>query len=117
MWVTLASLRPATREAPEMMLERSSRPWVVRAPPEAPENAAGRMAAHLLERTDMTRIGLLALVATFTLGACAGGSQARYSHTPKVEVTVKGGQKRAAQANYQVSPEESKLTGAGGSSK
>jgi len=65
----------------------------------------------------MTRIGLLALLAVFTLGACASGSQARHSYTPKVEVTVKGGQKRNAQANYQVSPEESKLTGAGGSAK
>lgn len=65
----------------------------------------------------MTRIGLFTLVAAFTLGACAGESQSRYSHTPKVEVTVRGGQKRNAQANYKVSPEESKLSGAGGASK
>ncbi len=65
----------------------------------------------------MTRIGLLALVAVFALGGCASTSTSKYSHTPETQVVVKGGKKKNAQANYRVSPEESKLTGSGGSEK
>ena len=32
-------------------------------------------------------------------------------------MVVKGGKKKATNANYKVSPEESKLTGSGGSAK
>lgn len=63
------------------------------------------------------RIGLLALVSVFALGACASTSTTKYSVTPQTQVVVKGGKKKAAQANYRVSPEESKLTGSGGSEK
>jgi hypothetical protein len=71
----------------------------------------------LLERTTMTRIGLLALAAAFSLGACATPSAGQYSHTPRTEVVVKGGKKKPAQANYRVSPEESMRTGSGGSER
>jgi hypothetical protein len=64
----------------------------------------------------MKRIGLVAVVSLFALSACStAGTQKSY--TPQVQVVVKGAKKRAAQANYQVSPEESKLTGSGGSAK
>lgn len=63
----------------------------------------------------MTRIGLLALVAVLSLGACAGTGATQFSHTPKTEVVVKGGhKKKPAQANYRVSPEESRVNGSGG---
>ena len=39
------------------------------------------------------------------------------SYTPKTVVVVKGAKKRTAEANYRVSPEDSKLTGSGGSAK
>jgi hypothetical protein len=65
----------------------------------------------------MRRIPVLALAAAFTLGACASTSATQYSHTPKTEVVVKGGRKKPAQANYRVSPEESRLTGSGGAAQ
>jgi hypothetical protein len=57
----------------------------------------------------------LAAVALFTLSACAT-AETQHSYTPKVQVVVKSPKTRAAQANYQVSPEES-VTGSGGSAK
>ena len=64
------------------------------------------------------RTGLLAILAVFALGACASTSGNKYSVTPETQVVVKGGaKKKAAQANYRVSPEESKLTGSGDSAK
>lgn len=57
-----------------------------------------------------------ALAALFALGACATTDPQR-SYTPKVQVVVKQSKARTAQANYQVGPEESKLTGSGGSAK
>jgi uncharacterized lipoprotein YajG len=58
----------------------------------------------------------LALIAVFALGACAT-AETQQSFTPKTQVVVKAPKSRSAQANYQVSPEESKLTGSGGSAK
>lgn len=55
-----------------------------------------------------------ALVALFTLGACATTADTQRTYTPQVQVVVKAPKARAAQANYQVGPEESKLTGSGG---
>ncbi len=65
----------------------------------------------------MVRIAPIAIAAVFALGACASTSASRYSYTPETQVVVKGGKKKPAQANYRVSPEESKLTGSGGSEK
>jgi uncharacterized lipoprotein YajG len=59
---------------------------------------------------------VFALVALFTFGACAS-TETQRSYTPKVQVVVKAPRTHAAQANYQVGPEESKLTGSGGSAK
>jgi len=64
----------------------------------------------------MKRSFLIAFLAVFALGACAGTSTSKYSHTPKTLVTVKGDKKKNVEANYQVSPEESRL-GSGGSEK
>ncbi len=64
----------------------------------------------------MRRLALLSLTAVFALGACAGSTATKYSYTPKTQVTVKGGKKKDVQANYQVSPEESRL-GSGGSER
>ncbi len=64
----------------------------------------------------MKRIGVVAIVSLFALSACAT-AESQKSYTPKVQVVVKGAKKKATQANYQVSPEESKLTGSGGSAK
>jgi PBP1b-binding outer membrane lipoprotein LpoB len=64
----------------------------------------------------MKRATLIGLLAVFTLVACAGSSATKYSYTPKTQVTVKGGKKKNVQANYQLSPEESRL-GSGGSEK
>ena len=63
------------------------------------------------------RTGLLAFVTVFALGACASTTGEKYSVTPQTQVVVKGAKKKAAQANYRVSPEESKLTGSGDSAK
>jgi hypothetical protein len=64
------------------------------------------------------RLALLVVLTVFTLGACAGGGAGtRYSHVPKTQVVVKGGKKKPAQANYRVSPEESRSTGSGGSER
>jgi hypothetical protein len=65
----------------------------------------------------MTRIGLLALAATLSLGACAAPSAGQRSYTPKTEVVVKGGNRKPPQANYRTSPEESNRTGSGGSAR
>jgi hypothetical protein len=64
----------------------------------------------------MERFGLATLVCLFALTACAT-SETKRSYTPKTVVVVKGAKKRTAEANYQVSPEDSKLTGSGGSAK
>lgn len=64
----------------------------------------------------MRRLAPLSLAAVFALGACASSTATKYSYTPKTQVTVKGGQKKNVQANYQVSPEESRL-GSGGSER
>ncbi len=64
----------------------------------------------------MKQIGLVASLSLFALSACATPASQK-SYTPQVQVVVKGGKKKAAQANYQVSPEDSKLTGSGGSAK
>lgn len=65
----------------------------------------------------MMRTVLVALMTIAFLGACAGPQQTKYSVTPKVKVTVKGAKKKSVQANYKTSPEDSKLTGSGGSDK
>jgi hypothetical protein len=54
------------------------------------------------------------LVALFSLGACASTSGTKYSVTPQTQVTVRGAKKKAPQANYRTTPEESLRTGAGG---
>lgn len=59
---------------------------------------------------------VLAAAVLFSLGACATTDPQR-SYTPKVQVVMKQQKTRTAQANYQVGPEESKLTGSGGSAK
>ena len=59
----------------------------------------------------------LALIAAFSLGACATAEGQKSSVTPQTQVVVKAPKARSAQANYRVSPEESKLTGSGGSAK
>ncbi|HEX9401114.1 MAG TPA: hypothetical protein VF912_13470 [Anaeromyxobacter sp.] len=64
----------------------------------------------------MKRIGVVALVSLFALSACAT-AESQKSYTPKVQVVMKAGKKKVTQANYKVSPEESKLTGSGGSAK
>lgn len=64
----------------------------------------------------MKRIAVASLLSLFALGACATAETKR-SFTPKTVVVVKGAKKRTAEANYQVSPEESNLTGSGGSAK
>jgi hypothetical protein len=64
----------------------------------------------------MKRIGLVALASLFALSACATAESTK-SYTPKTVVVVKSPKKRSAEANYQVSPEDSKLTGSGGSAK
>jgi PBP1b-binding outer membrane lipoprotein LpoB len=66
----------------------------------------------------MKRVTLIAILAAFTLGACATSGNSKYSYTPKTEVTVKGGKKKDVQANYQVSPESKPgSAGSGGSDK
>ncbi len=65
----------------------------------------------------MMRTVLVALMTIAFLGACAAPQKTQYSVTPKVRVTVKGAKKKSVQANYRTSPEESKLTGSGGSAK
>jgi hypothetical protein len=59
----------------------------------------------------------LALIAAFALAACATTSETQRSYTPKTQVIVKAPKLRTAQANYQVGPEASRLTGSGGSAK
>jgi hypothetical protein len=64
----------------------------------------------------MKRIAVAGVLSLFALSACAT-AETKKSFTPKTVVVVKGAKKRAAEANYQVSPEESKLTGSGGTAK
>jgi uncharacterized lipoprotein YajG len=64
----------------------------------------------------MKRIVVVALASLFALSACAT-AETKKSFTPKTVVVVKGAKKRSAEANYQVSPEDSRLTGSGGSAK
>jgi PBP1b-binding outer membrane lipoprotein LpoB len=56
----------------------------------------------------------LALVTVLSLGGCASTSGTKYSVTPQTQVTVRGANKKPAQANFRVTPEESMRTGAGG---
>jgi hypothetical protein len=56
----------------------------------------------------------LALVAVFSLGGCASTGGTKYTVTPQTQVTVRGGKKKASEANYRTTPEESMRTGAGG---
>ncbi|HET7825209.1 MAG TPA: hypothetical protein VFK90_07740 [Anaeromyxobacter sp.] len=66
----------------------------------------------------MKRLPAIGLAAAFALCACATSTPTKYSYTPKTEVTVKGGKKKAVQANYQVSPEEKQgSAGSAGSDK
>ena len=65
----------------------------------------------------MTRTALVALMTIAFLGACAAPQKTAYSVTPKVQVTVKGAKKKTTQANYRTTPEDSKLTGSGGSAR
>jgi hypothetical protein len=59
----------------------------------------------------------IAAASAFVLSACATAETTKQSYTPQVEVVVKGPRAKQAQANYQTSPEDAKLTGAGGSAK
>ena len=59
----------------------------------------------------------LAAVSAVALCACATTETSKQSYTPQVEVLVRAPRAKSSQANYQTSPEESKLTGAGGSAK
>ncbi len=65
----------------------------------------------------MMRTVLAALMTIAFLGACASPQKTQYSVTPKVKVTVKGTKKKAVQANYRATPDQSKLTGSGGSAR
>lgn len=65
----------------------------------------------------MKRNTVVVLASLFALSACATASETQKSYTPETVVVVKGGKKKASEANYQVSPEDSKLTGSGGSAK
>ncbi len=66
----------------------------------------------------MERLSAAALAAAVALCACASSKPTQHSYTPKTEVTVKGGEKKAAQANYQRSPEEKQgSAGSAGSDK
>jgi hypothetical protein len=64
----------------------------------------------------MTRIAVVALVSLFALAACSTAQSTR-SYTPQTVVVVKGAKKKAPQANYRVSPEDSRLTGSGDSAR
>ena len=59
----------------------------------------------------------IAAASAFVLSACATAETTQRSYTPQVDVVVRGARARQAQANYQQSPEDAKLTGAGGSAK
>jgi len=63
----------------------------------------------------MSRTSLaIAVVTVLALGACASTSGTKYTVTPETQVVVRGTQKKPAQANFRVTPEESMRTGAGG---
>jgi hypothetical protein len=63
------------------------------------------------------KILALAAASVVALGACATSEHSTKSYTPQVDVIVKAPKVRTAQANYQMSPEETALIGAGGSAK
>ena len=63
------------------------------------------------------RILVLAAASAVALSACATTAEQTKSYTPQVEVVVKSPRAKTSQANYQASPEEQSLTGAGGSAK
>jgi PBP1b-binding outer membrane lipoprotein LpoB len=66
----------------------------------------------------MKRLPAMGLAAAFALSGCATSAPTKHSYTPKTEVTVKGGKKKAVQANYQVSPEDKQgSAGSAGSDK
>ncbi len=67
----------------------------------------------------MKRIALLALASTAVLGGCATSSadHRSYSVVPQVQVVERTPKKKTAQANYQARPEETPLSGSGGSSR
>jgi hypothetical protein len=58
----------------------------------------------------------VAIAALFAFAGCAS-SESQRSYVPKVQVVMKTPKARAAQANYQAGPEDSRLTGSGGSAK
>ena len=57
---------------------------------------------------------VLAFLAAFTASACATPAPSRYSYTPQTQVTVRNAKKKDVQANYRVSPEESRHGSGGG---
>ena len=63
------------------------------------------------------KILALAAASALVLSACATAETTKTSYTPQVEVVVKGPRAKKAQANYRTNPEETTLTGAGGSAK
>ncbi|BDG03991.1 hypothetical protein [Anaeromyxobacter oryzae] len=79
------------------------------------------MATDLLETIVMKRTALLALVSLSLLAGCASsgatGDARSYSVVPKVQVTERVPKKRTAQVSYQARPEESPLSGSGGSAR
>jgi hypothetical protein len=58
----------------------------------------------------------IAIAALFAFAGCASNTSQR-SYMPQVQVVMKAPKARTAQANYQAGPEDSKLTGSGGSAK
>jgi predicted component of type VI protein secretion system len=67
----------------------------------------------------MKRNTLLAIVALSLVTGCASSSAAgeRYSVVPKVDVTERVAKKRTAKVSYQGRPEQSPLSGSGGSAR
>ncbi|WP_242394550.1 hypothetical protein [Anaeromyxobacter oryzisoli] len=66
----------------------------------------------------MKRNTLLALVSLSLLAGCASTDGVQhYSVVPQVQVTERTPTKRPSQANYQTRPEESPLSGSGGSAR
>lgn len=63
----------------------------------------------------MKRIALAGLVTLFAAGCATTDTQRSYA--PPVKVVVKSSTKRAPATDYRVSPEDSRLTGSGGSAK
>ncbi len=48
----------------------------------------------------------LLLAPVLALGACAGADAKRYTVTPETQVLLRGGNRKPAQANYRVTPED-----------